>query len=116
MPEPASPSVPTPAVPTGASGGLATGAKIGIGIAVPVAVLGAAALGAFLWFRRRRGQVYSASGGEYSPPPKPQELAAEESPQELQGYAKEQSNLPIELPAEEVGGGVKTEYKPYARG
>ncbi|OBT63828.1 hypothetical protein VE03_06624 [Pseudogymnoascus sp. 23342-1-I1] len=99
-----------------AAGGLATGAKIGIGVAVPVAVLGAAALGAFLWFRRRR--VYSPAGkGEYKPS-QAHELGATESPQEMQAYPIEQSNIPIELPAEEVPGmqPAKVDYKPYVRG
>ncbi|KFZ03987.1 hypothetical protein V502_10502 [Pseudogymnoascus sp. VKM F-4520 (FW-2644)] len=102
-----------------AAGGLATGAKIGIGVAVPVAVLGAAALGAFLWFRRRR--VYPAGAGNkdgYKPSPQAQELGATESPQELQAFPKEQNNIPIELPADEAQGmkAAKVDYKPHVRG
>ncbi|KAL5351911.1 hypothetical protein ACLOAV_003773 [Pseudogymnoascus australis] len=103
-----SPSAPAaPAVPTAASGGLATGAKIGIGIAVPVAVLGVAALAAFLWFRNKKKVYPTTSSGGYKSPSQqqqlPQELAVEESAQEMQGFAKEQSNVPIELDAGEGG-------------
>ncbi|OBT95821.1 hypothetical protein VE01_06065 [Pseudogymnoascus verrucosus] len=103
---------------TAAAGGLATGAKIGIGIAVPLGVLAAAGLGAFLWFRRRR--VYSASNDGYKPSPQgspAQELVATDIPRELQAFPKEQSNIPIELPADEAGmQAAKVNYKPYVRG
>ncbi|OBT79371.1 hypothetical protein VF21_01891 [Pseudogymnoascus sp. 05NY08] len=103
---------------TAAAGGLATGAKIGIGIAVPLGVLAAAGLVAFLWFRRRR--VYSGSNDGYKPSPQgspAQELGATEIPQELQAFPREQNNIPIEMPAEEVGmKEAKVDYKPYVRG
>jgi hypothetical protein len=138
IPTPAAPVAPNPAtpsppnVPTGASGGLATGAKIGLGVGIPVGVLALAGLAAFLWFRRKKNRVYSGSNGGYSPPPQTHEMAADDGPQEMQGYAKGQSNVPIELyakeqthapvelpaevPAEEAGNGVQSEYKPYVRG
>ncbi|OBT43119.1 hypothetical protein VE00_07678 [Pseudogymnoascus sp. WSF 3629] len=109
----------SPSETAAAAGGLATSAKIGIGIAVPLAVLAAAGLGAFLWFRRRR--VYSGSNDGYKPSPQgsaaAQELGATEIPQELQALPREQSNIPIELPAEEAGmREAKVDYKPYVRG
>ncbi|KFY19016.1 hypothetical protein V493_08194 [Pseudogymnoascus sp. VKM F-4281 (FW-2241)] len=96
-----------------AAGGLATGAKIGIGVGVPVGVLAAAGLAAFLWFRRRR-RVYSANTGYKAPA---QELETKGSPQEMPGFRNDQNNVPIELPAGEAAGmtPAKVDYKPYVR-
>ncbi|KAI6354895.1 hypothetical protein MCOR25_008432 [Pyricularia grisea] len=56
----------TPAADQGEStnqdSGLSMGAKIGIGVAVPLAVIAAVGVGAWLWFRRRRGAADSAAG------------------------------------------------------
>lgn len=97
-----------------AAGGLATGAKIGIGVGVPVGVLAAAGLAAFLWFRRRR-RVYSGNNGYKAPA---QELETNGSPQEMPGFPNDQNNVPIELPAGEAAGmtPAKVDYKPYVRG
>ncbi|KAL5353803.1 hypothetical protein ACLOAV_001845 [Pseudogymnoascus australis] len=98
-----------------AAGGLTTGAKVGVGVGVPVAVLGAAALGAFLFFRRRR--TYAPAGNSDYKPPQAQELGTTAAAQELQAFPREQSNIPIELPADEVAmKEAKVDYKPYVRG
>jgi hypothetical protein len=65
--------------------------------------------------------VYSGSNDGYKPSPQgsaaAQELGATEIPQELQALPREQSNIPIELPAEEAGmREAKVDYKPYVRG
>lgn len=66
--------------------------------------------------------MYSGSNDGYKPSPQgsaaAQELGATEIPQELQALPREQSNIPIELPAEEVEGmkAAKVDYKPYVRG
>ncbi|KFY15100.1 hypothetical protein V492_02228 [Pseudogymnoascus sp. VKM F-4246] len=118
-----------PADSAAAKEAVASGTKIGLGVGIPVGVLAIAGLGAFLWFKRRGKRVYATDNG-YKPSPQgpeaevaafpqeyPQELGANEAPQELQGYAKEQSNVPIEMPADEVAmKKAKADYKPYARG
>lgn len=63
--------------------------------------------------------MYSAGAGNKDGyKPSPQELGATGSPQELQAFPKEQSNIPIELPADEAQGmkAAKVDYKPYVRG
>lgn len=47
------------------SAGLSTGAKVGLGVGIPLGVIGLAAIGAFFWVRRRRTAKASSS----TPPP-----------------------------------------------
>lgn len=64
--------------------------------------------------------MYSGSNDGYKPSPHgsaAQELGATEIPRELQALPREQSNIPIELPAEEAGmREARVDYKPYVRG
>jgi hypothetical protein len=47
------------------SPGLGTGAKIGLGIGIPLAVIGLAAIAAFLWLQRRRKASSVKAGGPH---------------------------------------------------
>ncbi|KAG7286183.1 hypothetical protein NEMBOFW57_008488 [Staphylotrichum longicolle] len=58
------------------STGLSTGAKAAIGVAVPLAVLAALALGLWVWWRRRKGQ-----GGTHQQQQHPSQTPSELSPQ-----------------------------------
>lgn len=84
--------------PSDPDSGLSTGAKVAIGVAVPLVVLAILA-GALLWWRRRRRQ--SALGGplykyeKAAPQPQPHAELHGEHVQEMMGSTAE----PVELPA-----------------
>jgi len=87
-------STPSP----GDDGGLSTGAKVAIGVVIPVVAI-AALVGILLWWRRRRrhhGQSSGGGGELYKYQPQPQQTAElhGQPMQELQGSVVD----PVELP------------------
>jgi hypothetical protein len=91
--------------PVNQSEGLSTGAKVGIGVAVPLGVLALIAVAAFLFFRRRRRNRETAveiggsrevaspgnTNGYYEPQTKPVEMFTQ--PSEIDGVQKRPTGL-----------------------
>ncbi|KAK1242284.1 hypothetical protein MKX07_000270 [Trichoderma sp. CBMAI-0711] len=82
-----------------ASSGLSSGAKaaIGVGVAVPIAVVGLA-LGLFFWWWRRRKQYNRVRAGQTTPPT---ELSGHERPSELPHEGVNKPVYVAEVPAHE---------------
>ncbi|OAQ69920.1 transmembrane alpha-helix domain-containing protein [Pochonia chlamydosporia 170] len=85
---------------TSNSGGLSTGAKVAIGVVIPIIAL-AALLGAFFWWRRRKHhyQVQPQTEGKPQPQPQPRAELHGTHLNELMAH----SNDPVELPASNPG-------------
>ena len=114
-----------------ASSGLSTGAKIGIGVAVPLVVLALIGFGLFLFFRRRKAhagrrdelpaEVEAKPAGYHELPPKESNLQTYYEPSKTrptQGQllqemdAQDYNELPGDRPVAEIGGGEMQQSSP----
>lgn len=90
-----------------ASGGMSTGAKVGLGVGIPVGVIGLAAIGAFFWLRRRRGatipehppQVVASSAHGNGEVPPYHETAMKQQESTIYRHEAPSPQIAHELPA-----------------
>ena len=92
-------------VPTsGSSGGMSTGAKIGIGVAVPIIVLSLLAIGAVLIWRKRKQKAKReqepSDDAEPFPELSSQEQKYQESPNRIELYSDPSIKQPLQAPQE----------------
>lgn len=85
---------------TGDSGGLSTGAKVAIGVVIPLVAL-AALLGAFFWWRRRKHSYQSPPQVEDKPPTQHQAELHGTHINELMAHPHEPVELPGSNPIEQ---------------
>lgn len=91
------------------SGGLSKGAKIGLGVGIPLGVIALAAIGAILWRQRRRRPAHATDASELFVPNKKDKQALppyQETTMSQQGAAVYRHEAPsprvvVELPATE---------------
>lgn len=89
------------------SAGLTTGAKVGLGVGIPVGVIGLAAIGAFFWLRRRRNvgpssnppELYTPEASSKGAVPPYQETAMNHQGAAVYRHEAPSSQVAHELPA-----------------
>ncbi|KAJ8117419.1 hypothetical protein OPT61_g1371 [Boeremia exigua] len=103
-------SLPTTDSPTqqnSDSAGLATGAKIGLGVGIPVGVIGIAAIGALFWLRRKRSagakmntpELFTPSANDKAAVPPYQETAMNQQGAAMYRHEAPSPQIAHELPA-----------------